>query len=451
MKRSCRKEIDFKRISRKVSKVFLSLIIISYILSGCSPKYAKRKNEVIPGEDLAFSSVARIDSVLGFSFEWKFRRKKTGLMPELKAELQGKVSLPDRIFINGEWRTGKIEDKINVYSIEGKEYTYNKETKTWEGGTESSFPNPLEQLKLILSFGEFKFERFDTYNRDRCYLFRFKPNVYFIDPAEESKAVGYLWISEKENLPIRVKVSSEKDIINWDMSLSGFNSFANINVPFRAQKIRISGIQNAKKDIDLIIDRFLFLGYEKPQAKSEKNGDVIFSVNAENLSDSIIKRIVMRGDIEFFIGAWPKEPIFELREDSNLVIEKYGDGARLFFERGVVTKPIIAIRKILSRNELQSFDIKNDVLGKFSIYTHVKSQRIESLKKIIEEHIEKPVVVVVDNTAVFISFVRDTWVLENKIPVVKGIDGEESAIIFSKLKTEPLQNDYSFELLNKEE
>jgi hypothetical protein len=185
--------------------------------------------------------------------------------------------------------------------------------------------------------------------------------------------------------------------------------------------------------------------------KSEKNGDVIFSVNAENLSDSIIKCIVMRGDIEFFIGAWPKDPIFELREDSNLVIEKYGDGARLFFERGVVTKPIIAIRKILSRNELQSFDIKNDVLGKFSIYTHVKSQRIESLKKIIEEHIEKPVVVVVDNTAVFISFVRDTWVLENKIPVVKGIDGEESAIIFSKLKTEPLQNDYSFELLNKEE
>ncbi len=429
-------------IKRIGERSLFSLLILFPIFTGCSHRAVKK--EQIPDENVAISSVAKIDSVLGFSFDWQFGRKKIELMPEIKAEFSGKVSIPDRVFLKGILKTGVVVENINAYTIEGKEYTYNKMTETWEGGAKGSFPNPLEQLKLILSFGEFKFIKFDNFIKTECYLFSFKPNVYFLDPIEATEPEGFLWLSKKDGLPLRAKVSSKKNLINWEMRLSNFNNFASINVPFKIQKIRISGIRNIKKEVDVIIDRFAFLGYEKPDVKIEKNGDVIFFINAERFGDSLLNAILMRGEVELFIGTWPKDPIFELKKDSALVREKYGKEARLFFERGIVTKPIIAVKNVLSRDAFLSFELRNDVLGECSIYANVKSESVDSLKKIVERYKDEPLVILVDNIAVLVSFIRDTYLVENKIPIVKGLKGEESILLFSKLKNEPLECNYEF-------
>lgn len=444
MERERRKNLVFKKFFRVSDRVLFSLLVLFSILAGCTHMIVRTKEEQIPDESVAISSIARIDSILGFFFDWQFGREKIGLMPELKAEFSGKVSIPDRIFLKGTLRTGDIVEKINTYTIEGKEYTYNKETQIWEGGAKGSFPNPLENLKLILSFGEFTFIKFDKYNNSECYLFSFKPNVYFLDPIEATKPEGFFWISEKKGPPLRIKVSSERRRLNWDMRLSKFNSFANINVPFRSQKIRVSGIKNIEREVDLIMDRFIFLGYEKPDVTIEKIGDVVFSIKAERLSDSIISDILRKGKVDLYIGTWPKDPIFELKENRKLVCEKYGEGAQLFFERGIVTKPVIAVKKILSRDALHSFELKNDILGEYSIYAYLKSEGGDSLKKIVENYLDEPMVVVVDDRAVSVSLIRDTWLVENKIPIVKGLKGNESISIFTKLKNKPLEKDYDF-------
>jgi len=336
-----------------------------------------------------------------------------------------------------------VEELINMYIIEGREFIYNSKENLWEGKTRSSFPNPLEQLKLILSFGEFQFIKFAYIGRSKCYLFSFKPNVYFLDPLEITKPEGFLWILQKNGLPISVKVSSEKDELYWEMNFSNFNSFASINVPLKFRKFRILDIQNEKNELELLIDRIIFLGYKKPDIEIKKN-DAILSIRAEGLSDSLLKNILKKGELEIFIGEWPKDPIYKLKESSKLVQEKYGEGAKLFFEKGIVTKPIIAVKKILSNDAFNIFKMKNDMLGKYSIYGSIKPEMTDSLRKIVNDYKEKPVVFVVDDYAVSISFILDNWLVERMIPITKGLKGNESIPLFAKLKNGYLERDYNF-------
>ena len=446
-----KREKQVKCIKNIWKRYFILLCFICTLFYGCTQKVGRIKGDIVPDEAFADASVARIDSILGFSYVWKFGRKKFGMMPEMKADLSGKVCIPDRIFLEGKWKIGNNIEKINIYSIEGKEYVYDKDTQNWKSGAKGSFPNPLEQLKLILSFGTFSFIKFERVNKIDCYLFSFKPNIYFLDPTEETKPFGYLWISVTEKLPRRVKVVSEKGIINWEMSLSAFNSFASITVPLKIQKIRIKGIEDRKKEIALIIERFSFLGYEKPEVFIEDNGDVVFAFRSEKLPESLIIDLLREGKVEFYIGTWPRDPIYKLKENPELVCENYGEGAKLFFERGIVTKPIIVVKRILSRSELDTFDLQNDILGKYSIYAYFKTEKSDSIKNIIADNKEEPLVVVVDGVAVSISRVRDTWLVENKIPIVQGLEGEESLPLFAKLRNEPLEKVYAFSWDNKEE
>jgi hypothetical protein len=425
--------------------IIISLFILSVcIWLQCVPKSEIEKKKFEPDENFAISSVANIDSLLGFSFEWNFRRENIGLLPKLSAKLEGKVSLPDKIYMNGRWNPGEVSEEINCYYVQGKEYTYNSRKNQWEGSSEISFPNPLKQLKLVLSFGDFDFVDSEDIGGTSYYVFSFKPNIYFLDPVEATKPEGLLWLSKRNGFPLRVKVESEKGQIEWDMRLSHFNRFTGIDVPFIEQHIKIEGIAANEEDINKIIERFKSLGYSKAEIVLGKNSDVLLCIKAERLDDSLILNLLQKGELEFFTGKWPKHPIYKLKKDNQLVKDNYGEEARLFFERGVVTKPVIAVDRIFTSNVFSRFDLKNDMLGDYSIYGTIKSEERDSLSKIVSECKEQPVVMVVDDRAISIQIVRDAWLVDNKIPIVKGLKARESFLLYTKLNSGTLKKSYTY-------
>lgn len=429
---------------RKIGIISFFIFFIC-VLWQCVHKTDIEQEKFEPDENFAISSVQRIDSLLGFAFEWTFKRENIGLLPKLSAKLEGRVSLPERIYLHGRWKPGEVSELIDCYYVEGKEYEYNKQKNKWVGSSEISFPNPLKQLKLVLSFGEFMFVDSENIGDTPCYVFSFKPNIYFLDPVEATEPDGLLWLSKKDGYPVRVKVESEEGQIEWDMRLSDFNSFASINVPFVEQHIRIKEIAGNEDDINKIIKRFKFLGYKKPEIVSDKDGDLTLCIEAEKMDDLLIENLLKKGKLEFFIGTWPKHPIYKLKKDSQLVKDNYGEEARLFFERGIVTKPVIALEKIFNSDLFNQFSLDNDMLGDYSIYGTIEAEDKDTLSKIIIDCKDQPVVIVVDDRAVSIQIVRDAWLVENKIPIVKGLEARESFLLFSKLESGTLKKNYIYD------
>jgi hypothetical protein len=446
-----RSRFPVNRVRGMAKILILSLWMIMVVISGCSQKGGGVKGRDIPDELFAESSVARMDSLLGFSFIWRFSRQKLGMMPAMEAEFSGKVSIPDRYYLEGSWKTGSHIQSVATYSIEGDDYLYDEEEKRWKSGSPGIFPHPLEQLKLTLSFGEFEYLKRESVGDLECYLFSFKPNIYFLDPTEETEPEGLYWVSADNGFPKKVKVTSKKGEIHWEMTLSQFNSFASLSVPLEPLNIRIIGIGGNDEDSRKIADRFVFLGYEKPEVSVLEDGDRIFAFRAERLPDSLVRTMIRKGVVEVFMATWPEDPIFKLREDPDLVRENYGEDAKLYFERGIVTKPIIAVRKILSTTEIDSFEIQNDMLGKYSIYAYFTQESLDSVSQIVEESKGEPLVIVVDDFAVSISRVRDSWLVEKRIAVVKGVPWEESIPVFAKIRQEPLTRSYTFQWETKEE
>jgi hypothetical protein len=430
-------------------RIPIVLALLALFLTGCSQKHKSVKRTDIPDPAFARSAVARIDSLLGYAFSWKFSRKQAGMMPRMRADLDGKVSVPSRIHIKGSWSTGAAVEKLNSYSIDGREYTFDDASGTWEHGSSGSFLDPHEHLKLVLSFGEFSFVEFDPYRREDCSVFSFKPNVYFLDPVETSEPEGRVWISNSRGIPLRVRVTAKQGMLSWDMELSEINSFADLNVPFQKSTFRVSDIDR-EEDVETIIKRFLYLGFERPQADRE-NGSVVFRVKAEHLSDTLIESLLKRGSIELLLGAWPAHPVYVLSEDTSLLNEHYGKGARLLFERGIVTKPIIAVGSLLKHDAFDAFELRNDLLGAYSIYAVVAADAHDTLSALVSKRKDEPVVALVDGMAMHISHIRDAWIVEQKIPLAQGLEGSEAVRIYARLKEKPLEKDYTFMRIEKEE
>jgi len=442
-----------KRNHKSLGKIGQYLFISILIFVGlCCTKYPIKfeKNE-IPDEKTAALAVARIDSVLGFTYTWEFGRDKLSPLPKMKVKLSGKVEVPNKIYLKGTLESGDISEKLNVYSMEEKDYCYNKGKKKWESKEKGEYPNPYEQLKLILSFGNFEFVKFDKIDGVASYLFSFKPNVYLLDPIEATKPKGLIWVSIDSELPLRVKVESERRLIHWEMKLSHFNTFANLNVPFSSHKLEIVGIDCKAYDLGNIKKRLFFFDFENHNEEKESNGNVILFVQALSITDSLIKEIVKKGELEVYLGEWPRDAIYLLKQDTLLVQQKYGKDAKLFFERGIETKPIIALNKIFSNQMFGSFLLKNDMLGKASIYAEVKKDNADSLAKIVEAKKDEPAVIIIDGEAVLITRVRDSWIVENRITVTKGLNKYETMFLFSRLKFGPLAKNYMFKLNKKEE
>ncbi len=430
-------------------KLVIFALALAAFVTGCSQKTKTVKKADIPDAATARSAVSRIDSLLGYEFSWKFSRKQAGMMPKMRAELQGKVSVPNRIHINGSWITGTAVEKLDSYSIEGREYTFNPVSDAWERASSGSFLDPHEHLQLVLSFGEFSFEGFDSHHGEDCFVFLFKPNVYFLDPIETSEPKGQVWISIARGIPVRTRVTSKKGLLSWDMELSRINTFADLNVPFEKITFRIPDIGNAA-DIETIVKRFLYLGFEQPSVERE-DGGAVFSVKAEDLSDTLMEAMLKQGSVEIFLGVWPTHPIYVLREDTTLLYEEYGKEARLLFERGVVTKPIISVGRILSHDAFQEFELKNDLLGAYSLYAIVSQDVRDSLSALVKKKKDEPVVALVDGSPMLISNVRDAWIVEQKIPRAKGLQGKEAVRMYARLKEKPLDKDYTFTRIEKEE
>jgi len=445
------KEEEIMYIKNAKSPVlFLSILILIFANLSCVKKSIKVEQGKVPDGKFVVSAIAGIDSILGFSYSWHFGRKKLAVLPELNANLAGKISIPDKTYIRGTWQIDNSLEKLNVYTMKERDYIYNTAAKSWQSKGKGEYPNPLDQLKLILSFGDFEFLKFDRLEGIPCYLFSFRPNVYFLDPIEATKPKGLVWISIDLKLPLKVKVQSERNLVWWEMRLNDFDTFANLSVPFESQMIEIIGIDNNRDDIEYIKNRFLFGGFEDLSVK-EKKGNIILLVKAETVEESFVNEIMKKGNIDVYLGTWPTDPVYLLREDNELVKEKYGAEAKLFFERGIETKPIIIREKIFSRESFGSFSLKNDILGKSSIYANIKDEYIDSLGKIVDEKKDEPVVIVTDGEAMLVTPMRDAWLLENQIPVVKGLNNSESVLLYSRLKFGPLAQDYTTKLKKKEE
>ncbi len=433
---------------KQIWSKFIVLIPMVLLLC-CSQRSKTLKKAPIPEPEAAIAAVAHLDSILGYAFSWEFNRKRVDMMPEMRAQLAGRVCVPDRIFISGTWKTGGTTARLNHYSIEGREYLFNKASEVWERGTSGSFLDPHEHLKLVLSFGAFSFEGYDVYKQEECYIFSFKPNVYFLDPVEISEPAGEVWISIKERIPLRVEVTSKGGVLFWKMELSHIDEFADLNVPFQEMSFRIPRIEHAD-DIETIVRRFLYLGFSEPVAVNDGQGALI-SVKAEHLSDATIESMLKRGSVELLLGVWPEHPIYILREDTSLLHAEYGEGAQLLFEQGVVTKPIISIRSLLKDDAFEGYELRNDLLGAFSLYATISKGALDSLSVLISSRQDEPVVALVDGVPMLISNIRDAWIVEQQIPIAKGLEGKKAVRMFARLREKPLREDYSFERIEKEE
>jgi hypothetical protein len=427
----------------------LSVFFLIFGAISCSQRSKTLKKVPIPGPEAAESAVSRIDSLLGYAFSWKFNRKQVGMMPKMSAELEGKVCVPDRIYLRGTWKNGEVTEKLDHYSIEGREFTFNETSHSWKRGSTGSFLDPHEHLKLVLSFGEFSFEEFDAHRREDCYVFSFKPNVYFLDPIETSEPQGKVWVSITRGIPLRIQVTAKGRLLSWDMELSGINSFGDLTVPFERITFSVPDIAN-EEDIATIVGRFLYLGYEEPAVQRDEGG-AVFSVSAEFLSDTLIESMLKQGSVEILLGVWPAHPIYVLREDTCLLHEQYGMEARLLFEQGVVTKPIISVARVLTDDAFGAYELRNDLLGEFSLYAVVANDARDTLSSIVTKMKDEPVVALVDGAPMLISNIRDAWLVEQQIPLAKGLQGKEAVRLFARLKGTPLSKNYTFTRIEKEE
>lgn len=427
---------------------FIVFIPLLLVLS-CSQRSKTLRNVPVPEPDVASSAVARLDSILGYGFSWEFSRKQVDMMPSMRAELTGRVCVSDRIFIRGTWATGDATERIDSYSIEGREYVFDRDSDSWSRGSSGTFLDPHEHLKLVLSFGEFSFEGFDTYGGEDCYVFSFKPNVYFLDPVETSEPAGEVWISITQKVPLRVEVTAKGGLLFWKMELSQINRFADLNVPFKQITFSVPDIEHIG-DIETIVGRFLYLGFSEPLVE-RADGSARFSVKAEYLSDTLIGAMLKRGSVELLLGVWPEHPIYVLREDTALLHAEYGERARLLFEQGVVTKPIVSVRSLLSDDAFEGYELKNDLLGAFSLYGVISGRALDSLSVLVTTRKDEPVVTLVDGSPMLISSIRDAWIVEEMIPIAKGLEGKEAVRIFARLKAPPLRKGYTFTRIDKEE
>jgi hypothetical protein len=76
---------------------------------------------------------------------------------------------------------------------------------------------------------------------------------------------------------------------------------------------------------------------------------------------------------------------------------------------------------------------------------------MDSIAAVISKKKEEPVLSVIDGEAMLISNIRDAWMVEQRIPVARGLEGKEAVRIFSRLRREALEKDYSFTRIEKEE
>lgn len=431
------------------ARLAVFLLFLAVVLTGCAPRSKGLGKGTVPDASFAESAVAGIDSLLGYVFSWEFGRKQMGMIPRMSGALKGRVGVPDRIHIEGAWGAGTATERVDIFSIEGREYTFDRQTESWKRGSSGLFLNPHEHLKLVLSFGEFSFAEHGSCGGEDCYVFSFKPNVYFLDPVETSEPAGKVWISVKRQIPLRVRITAKKNQLSWDMKLSKINSFADLNVPFKDITFNVPSLAN-EDDRETIVGRFLYLGFEEP-AVERNDGGTVFSVKAENLSDTLIESMLKRGTVELFLGVWPSHPIYVLREDTALLHKEYGENARLLFERGVITKPIISTDRILTRDAFQEYELKNDLLGAYSLYAIVSQEARDSLSTVVANKRDEPVVVLVDGYPLLISNIRDAWIVELRIPLAKGLQGKEAVRIYARLRERLLEKDYGFLRVNKEE
>ncbi|OQX56133.1 MAG: hypothetical protein B5M53_03110, partial [Candidatus Cloacimonas sp. 4484_209] len=136
--------------------------------------------------------------------------------------------------------------------------------------------------------------------------------------------------------------------------------------------------------------------------------------------------------------------IVRLKSSPELLHNKYGKNSQLFFERGDVTKPIISTKKLLSKQDFSSFTLKNDFLGKYSIYGTVSPESRDTLTKIVTNYSDQPFVVIIDNVAVLVSVIQNSWLVENQLPITKGMGETQSSFIYAKVNGDTLKKTYHF-------
>jgi len=291
-----------------------------------------------------------------FRFRWELRRHAGGALGQVEATFEGERVWPDLVHVRGAWRFGEEEEEEEAYGIGDQQYKSLGTEREWVRGPREEASNPLGQVEVVLGKGPFSFEGEEIHREKRMYVFGFEPNVALLDPTMTKSVTGQIWVDAERLLPERI-LAREDGVASpslwWEMAFDEIGGPLELRLPTAGRRHRIvlepgaeerpqqQLLQAARTVVEARCRSFA------PEADIEVDvagRRIVLDLGNVDAPFKVAQVAVRPGSLELWLGCWPDEDVVTLRAEG--VESRYGEGARLAFEREKVSRPLVLLRPL---------------------------------------------------------------------------------------------------------
>lgn len=426
-------------------------MIAIVLVAGCARRGPIRKpdEDVKRTEVFARESLLMLENQSSFKFRLKFERK--GGLVDVEGSFEGSYLFPDMRSINGYWSFAGKKEELKVITSGDQQFRFDPEGRTWVEEAASEEIDPLVQLERTVGLGNFEYIGRDRIGGRQARKFSFEPVLAFLDPRMEKDLEGWIWVSEKAGLPVKVRVESKDKKIFWNMSLFDYNSPLTIEAPVRhafEATFAARGDQNGGMSLagSLLGARFSWIGLKGVRLVSKTSQRLKFDFESFGDRTEIIRLVSRPGSLSVRLARWPEGPVYKLSDE--VVKETYGPEADLGFEQGNMTKPLVLLDVLLTNDVLKGASFEYDEFSRPIVDIEITTEAAERLEEATGRHVGNPMAFLIDGKVVSAPVVRSAT--SGNIVRIAGLSSiKEAKSIWGMLATGPLPVDLMLKSVEK--
>lgn len=199
------------------------VLIFSLLGLGCIPETVKRP----PREKWAEFAIENLWRQRSFTYHHEINHNR----PPVIEGYEDGVYIPGYGWqAEGEWDYGGEKGRFEIVAI-GKE-KYERMGEEWHRSILDKEETIEARIKKVVSFGKFRLEG---------EKYRFKPNLFYLDPMGKEKFSGWLEVDPDRLLPKRISVVGEDGVVVWMVEFKGFNRKRWLSPPIHiSRRFRLS-------------------------------------------------------------------------------------------------------------------------------------------------------------------------------------------------------------------
>lgn len=292
--------------------------LIAFLLINCA-REAKKTFYDFPTFEIPNLAIVKLKNTKSFSFNYWFT---TATQEPVISSFRGSTVLPNQEEWNGflKRKDKRIGFQVKIFG----DFQYERKGNKWGRYPRSPEFDIFKVLEQIVKSE--KEEGFELVSEDNRYLiFKFTPNVPFLDPGFNKKFEGTFLVQKSNLLPYKIQVFEAKEKF-LELNFYNYNRVKPIKIPFiRKEHIQLVGAGTRKELLataQILKKRFEQLGLRSELQIFQNRIELFFE---EKVSNQILDLITTRGDIVIYYDSVPvftKSDIAEVKfENSSLIVK----------------------------------------------------------------------------------------------------------------------------------